>query len=1826
MGLTHRFRLSVLSLGLLAIGGLSIGSIIEAQSSIGVDMVVVPSELTRHGVVAAPIGLPDGRVLSVDGKTIALRRPDGSSLTVPLPSARIGMVAVALPDGRILLWGGAESDGSLATNGWWLDPVSLRFTEAVIPALSPGLGQAFTVLSDGRVLVTGGWNPDRRLFGQAALWSPVQGIRVELVTRSAPRFAQSTAVQVDGSVLIWGGVDASFQSVDGVVRFDPSSLSFDVPAKEAVQSGDFTLLASTPGRDQQAAPVDSLVGMRFSGDIDPTTISPSSVSLVGPSGPVDASVSGIQDRLAFVVPRADLFPGTHYTVVLAGIRDRKGRTLPFTSFGFTTARMGGSVVSANGAASPTQASGHGSSAAASSVTGATTPSLMTLYQSTGEPATGKAAVLASCRRKSGTGYRLCRDRGYIVDGAWYPGQDNAGGPDGGHWRLNVADYSPSDNARAWKARRAKAAVATFAKSAGTGSIKGKLHLIDGRGIGHVQVSIGSASTYTEADGSFLLVGAPLGRQTLFVDGRPADDATRHYGQFEVGVTVDGSGSELPYTLYLPRILERDRIQLPSPTTYDMVVTHPDMPGLEVNIPAGTVIRDRQGKIVTELAIVPTPADRAPYPVPMNFAVYFSLQPGGASVQNVRSDQPQGITLTYPNYGHVPAGQRASFIAYTPDDGWRAYGAGTVTPDGSQLKAEAGVRLTTLTSGSWDMDNRHPGDKDPAKPDGACCGDPVDLLSGTLVENVADVVLPDVMPVSATRTWHSIAHSALKDPNAVQDTRAFGSWRGDYDLFINGTWGTISVRLPNGTLLSPFNQVKALPGGDGRWEYAGNIASYAGTTIDAKLTSQCDRDNEFECYVVNTPDGTRYYSQPFGGLYEIRDRFDNRIRIVRDAGLVTQVISPNGRYLTFTYNSDNNIASVADHTGRTWTYGYHKLSFPVGAWADGGPAPGSATSTMYLLDTVTYPDQTTTRYIYNENTTPPSSGAACASTVPGTLASVVDRNGTKVVDVSYCGVKVASQSYADGGVMKFRYQGSATEVTDTQGNVRRLIFGSAGYPDSDTRGYGTSLANTVASVHNERGLRVSSKDALGRTTYFNWDDHGNLLSETRLYGTSEAVSRQWTWNEVNDPISYKDELGHVTTMEYTEGCLTGVRDAEGQKTTMVCDPQGQRVSTTDPLGNTTRQTYLGGDPRSYVDPLGQTTWFATDSLGRLISTTSASGRSIRRSHDINNRLSVALDGDGNAVSYSYDNEGHILSVKFPGDGVLSFAYDPSYRLQRRTDAIGRSESWAWTRGGTLSSYTDRKGLVTVYDPVDALGRFTRVTYADGGTVTIDAYDAANKVLQWTDSQDGITTHSFDSLDRLTQESTSRGTVSYTYDSLGRRLSMTADGQGAVTYDYDKIGRLRTISQASDVVTFGYDVASRRTSMTLPNHVVANYIYDAAGQVSGLDYKRGDDSLLGSLSYKYDGEGQIVARGGTLAATGSPIPYISKTSFDLNNRIDVFEGKHVSYDNNGNVVDDGSMSYEWDARQRLVAIHKGAETIRYAYDSRGHRVSKNDNGVLTSYLYDGSNPVKIVQGGVTMSVLNGLSMDEHFAITLPNGRRYFMADVQKSTMALVDVSGSITQSYQYGPYGEDISGGDSVNPFQYAGRENEGLGLYFNRYRYYHPRTGRFISEDPLGIDAGQSNFYTYVAASPLTNVDPMGLGTLAIGPSVSFSLLAKFDLSTQISFSWRNNHFFDVSRWRLGGIFSISPFTQNSSGVGVSGGGVLTYSEANDPSAFDGWSGVVGFSGAYDSVSAGLDVGNIGSDCLTWSLSLGRGVEVTGTLPGEVHAGASWTATKSVPIW
>jgi len=126
---------------------------------------------------------------------------------------------------------------------------------------------------------------------------------------------------------------------------------------------------------------------------------------------------------------------------------------------------------------------------------------------------------------------------------------------------------------------------------------------------------------------------------------------------------------------------------------------------------------------------------------------------------------------------------------------------------------------------------------------------------------------------------------------------------------------------------------------------------------------------------------------------------------------------------------------------------------------------------------------------------------------------------------------------------------------------------------------------------------------------------------------------------------------------------------------------------------------------------------------------------------------------------------------------------------------------------------------------------------------------------------------------------------------------------------------------------------------------------------------------------------------------------------------------------------------------------------------------------------------------------------------------ITDALASVVGETNPTQSVTTNFAYEPYGTTTQSGTGTgNSQQYAGRENDGIGLYYNRARYYNPAKGRFISEDPIGYGGG-TNIYAYVDGDPISESDPLGLRPLTacekslLAPYVGTNDLNNADLHT-----------------------------------------------------------------------------------------------------------------------
>jgi RHS repeat-associated protein len=165
----------------------------------------------------------------------------------------------------------------------------------------------------------------------------------------------------------------------------------------------------------------------------------------------------------------------------------------------------------------------------------------------------------------------------------------------------------------------------------------------------------------------------------------------------------------------------------------------------------------------------------------------------------------------------------------------------------------------------------------------------------------------------------------------------------------------------------------------------------------------------------------------------------------------------------------------------------------------------------------------------------------------------------------------------------------------------------------------------------------------------------------------------------------------------------------------------------------------------------------------------------------------------------------------------------------------------------------------------------------------------------------------------------------------------------------------------------------------------------------------------------------------------------------------------------------------------------QTVNYGYDALGRRSARTTNGSTTNFIYDGADVIQDKQGANQTNYLNGAGVDDKLRISsAQTGNLYFLTDHLGSTQGLTGVSGNVAEWQRYTPFGEsDVS--NSLTRYGFTGREKDtDTNLIYYRARWYDAEQGRFISQDPIGFEGGNTNLYAYVSNNPISKTDPSGL--------------------------------------------------------------------------------------------------------------------------------------------
>ena len=903
-----------------------------------------------------------------------------------------------------------------------------------------------------------------------------------------------------------------------------------------------------------------------------------------------------------------------------------------------------------------------------------------------------------------------------------------------------------------------------------------------------------------------------------------------------------------------------------------------------------------------------------------------------------------------------------------------------------------------------------------------------------------------------------------------------------------------------------------------------LSTGATTRYDYNAQGLLEQTTNFDYYEGLDVVSINSYEQ--GRLKSVSDFNRNETTTTYDTyGFPRTVTDREGNTTTYIYDAAGQLKSMTDAKGYTTTYTYDKT--------------GLLKTQTDVKGTISYDYDTEGNMV--KQTDPKGNVTEYDYTIKGQLKWTKYADGSKEQITYNAAGQIETSTDRNNAVSSYTYDKAGNLETET-------------HPQSGTTSYTYDSLNRKKTETNAKGANITYEyDELGQVvkiiapdryvTTQTYDDLGNLT--TLINGCMETTSA--TYDKWGTKLTSTDARGYVTSYKFDKmGNLKAVTSPLGQTTSYYYDKENRLRTTTNSLGYTTSMTYDAlGNIETTTDGAGRTmkTFYDArgnakevyDGYGQLISkmtydaasnletVTDALGNTTTNHYDNMNRLQTSIDALNQTKERQYDNRGNLKQVVDPATEnrtepvITSATYNPKGQVKTITDPEGNTQSYDYDIIGNLltettpfggkysytyndlnllKTKTNARGQTATYD-YDATGRIKSLT--DQVDSTSYTYDKNGNLLTVSSAKAGTITRTFDELNRVKTYTDANGnTIQYSYDAAGNLKELTYPNGQTITYNYDGSGLLTdTIDFTGGTTHYDYDNNGRIKTIIRPNGTTRSTTYDATGQVKTIIDTNVKGEIICNYSFDYDDGGKIKEEKGlneNLTITNGE----TFMTYGKGNRLLTYNGEEVKYDADGNMtygpLDGKMVEFKYDARNRLIE----AGTTTYQYDAENNRIGQITNGEKTTYVVDTTssalsrvlvekkgNTVRqyIYATGLIMHVEGGEYATYHY-------------DNRGSTVAITNGQGTVTDTFTYGPYGEQCGRtGKTRTPFLYNGRygiETDNNGLYYMRARYYNPDIKRFINQDVIqgSLDnAITLNRFAYANGNPISLIDPFGLAAI-----------------------------------------------------------------------------------------------------------------------------------------
>ncbi len=398
----------------------------------------------------------------------------------------------------------------------------------------------------------------------------------------------------------------------------------------------------------------------------------------------------------------------------------------------------------------------------------------------------------------------------------------------------------------------------------------------------------------------------------------------------------------------------------------------------------------------------------------------------------------------------------------------------------------------------------------------------------------------------------------------------------------------------------------------------------------------------------------------------------------------------------------------------------------------------------------------------------------------------------------------------------------------------------------------------------------------------------------------------------------------------------------------------------------------------------------------------------------------------------------------------------------------------------------------------------------------AYNAVGMITNMILETGEHVVYTYDSLDRLTGEqhvnaagqTTSQET--FGFDLVGNRTNKTVWSGGSplatVNYALGTGNRLASWSVAETNLVGQVDVTGT-SSEAIGTNDMFGWLYVSPSTGSGQATNTVNPYVSGTSFWVYDlpvglGTQRIVAAIRDAAGNTTRVTNQVFLTVVTNGAYQYSLAGCVTNIACGGQDYSESLALAWDGQYQLAAaMTNGADAERHGYDALGRRLWTWDAMAETNWMvYDGPHVIADLDaaGGLLRAYTYGPGIDNILSMTAygaATNTYYYLKDYLGSVIALTDTNGNVVEFYRYDAWGRttvyDALGNDLAqsaygNRYCWQGREYSWkTGLYYFRARWYDPISGRWLSNDPIGISGGLNQF-VFCVNNPVNFRDPAGL--------------------------------------------------------------------------------------------------------------------------------------------